>query len=61
LDTGLVRAVGMTAANVAEASVTEAIRADLACQHVELSELHIDRAYLSSRWVRERSADLAVY
>src|SRR5258708_2508270 len=61
LDTGLVRAVGMTSANAAEATVTESIRADLACQRIELSELHIDRAYLSSTWVRERSADLAVY
>jgi hypothetical protein len=36
LDTGLVRAVGLTAANVPEASVTEPIRADLACQWVVL-------------------------
>src|SRR5438270_2129788 len=56
LDTGLVRAVGMTSANAAEA-----IRADLAYQRIELRELHIDRAYLSSIWVRERSAELAVY
>src|SRR2546423_9608264 len=61
LDTGLVRAVGLTAANAAEATVTEAIRADLTCQQIELKELHIDRAYLSSSWVRERSADLTVY
>src|SRR5256714_3194165 len=61
LDTGLVRAVGMTSANAAEATVTESIRADLAYQHIELRELHIDRAYLSSTWVRERSAELAVY
>jgi len=61
LDTGLVRAVGMTSANAAEATVTEAIRADLAYQRIELRELHIDRAYLSSIWVRERSAELAVY
>ncbi len=61
LDTGLVRAVGITAANAPEASVTEAIRADLACQQVSLSELHIDRAYLSSTLVRERSADLHIY
>jgi len=61
LDTGLVRAVGITPANVAEASVTEAIRADLACQQVILAELHIDRAYLSSTLVRERSADLLIY
>jgi Transposase DDE domain/Transposase domain (DUF772) len=61
LDTGLVRAVGITSANAAEATVTEEIRADLAYQHIELSELHIDRAYLSSTWVRERSATLTVY
>jgi IS5 family transposase len=61
LDTGLVRAVGLTAANVPEASVTEPIRADLARQWVVLRELHIDRAYLSSLWVRERPADLQIY
>jgi transposase len=60
LDSGLVRAVGITAANAAEASVTDAIRADLACQQVQVSELHIDRAYLSSTWVRERPADLEI-
>ncbi len=36
LDTGLVRAVGLTAANAPEASVTEPMRADLACQRVVL-------------------------
>ncbi len=61
LDTGLVRAVGVTAANVPEASVTRAIEADLACQSAILTELHIDRAYLSSTLVRERSATLQVY
>lgn len=61
LDTGLVRAVGLTPANAAEASVSEAIRADLASQQVMLGELHIDRAYLSSTLVRERSAELQVY
>ena len=61
LDTGMIRAVGVTAANVPEASVTEPMRADLACQRVVLSELHIDRAYLSSLWVRERPAALQVY
>jgi hypothetical protein len=59
LDTGLVRAVGLTPANAAEASVTEAISTDLACQQVSLRELHIDRAYLSSTLVRERAADAA--
>ncbi len=61
LDTGLIRAVGMTPANAPEASVTEAISADLERQKVALKELHIDRAYLSSHLVRERSDDLQVY
>ncbi len=60
LDSGLVRAVGITAANAAEASVTEAIQADLAYQQVHVGELHIDRAYLSSTWVREREASLDI-
>lgn len=61
LDTPLVRAVGLTPANAPEASVTEDLATDLAEQKMSLSELHIDRAYLSSHWVCERSADLAIY
>jgi hypothetical protein len=61
LDTGLIRAVGITPANVAEASVTEAISEDLEQQSVCLKELHIDRAYLSSHLVRKRSDELEVY
>jgi Transposase DDE domain len=61
LDSGLIRAVGVTPANAPEASVTEAISADLDRQEVCLKELHIDRAYLSSHLVRERSEDLEVY
>ena len=61
LDTGLIRAVGVTPANAPEASVTPAISADLAKQAVSLKELHIDRAYLSSQLVRERSDELEVY
>jgi hypothetical protein len=61
LDTGLIRAVGLTPANAPEASVTEAISLDLARQKVTLKELHIDRAYLSSHWVRERNDELEVY
>src|SRR6266487_4533262 len=61
LDTDLIRAVGMTPANVPDASVTEAISEDLERQEVSLKELHIDRAYLSSHLVRERSDDLEVY
>jgi hypothetical protein len=61
LDTGLIRAAGLTPANMPEASVTEAISADLERQGACLKELHIDRAYLSSHLVRERSDDLEVY
>ena len=61
LDTGLVRAVGMTPANVPEASVTDDILADLKQQQVELAEAHLDRAYLSSSLVRDRNPNLAIY
>ena len=61
LDTGLIRAVGITPANIPEASVTEAISEDLKLQEVQLKELDIDRAYLSSHLVRERNDDLEVY
>jgi transposase len=59
--TTLVRAVGITPANQPEAAVTRDIRADLEPQQVQLSELHIDRAYLSSEWVRQRPEDLRIY
>ena len=61
LDTGLIRAVGITPANEPEASVTRDISVDLERQEVCLKELHIDRAYLSSHLVRERSEELEVY
>ncbi len=61
LDTSLIRAVGITPANVPEASVTEVISTDLARQAACLKELHIDWAYLSSQLVRERSNELEVY
>lgn len=61
LDTGLVRAVGITPANRPEAEVADAISNDLTQQHVTMRELHIDRAYLSSTLVRDRPADLSVY
>jgi transposase len=64
LDSGLIRALGLTAANVPEARVTTDLEADLQAQRLSLgdvSELHLDRAYLSSRWVRERPATLASY
>lgn len=55
LDSGLVPAVGVTPANAPEASVTDALEQDLQSQQRSLSELHIDRAYLSSKWVKDRS------
>jgi hypothetical protein len=61
LDTDMVRAVGITPANAPEASVTKDIRADLDHQAVILQELHIDRAYLGSEWVRQRSDQLQIY
>lgn len=56
LDSGLVRAVGRTAANAPSARVTPALSADLAAQGAPLGELPIDRAHLSSSLVRERGA-----
>src|SRR5207302_8631123 len=61
LDTGLVPAVGITAANAPEASVTGSIAADLQAAGWRLAELHIDRAYLSSALVRDRGPGLAVF
>ncbi len=61
LDTGLIRAVGISAANAPEASVTREISADLERQSVVLKELYIDRAYLSSHFVRERIDALDIY
>lgn len=59
LDHDLIRAVGLTAANVPEATVTDEFDGDLRARHAQLAALHIDRAYLTSRWVHEREADLA--
>jgi hypothetical protein len=61
LDTGLVCAVGVTAANLPEARVAEQIQADLDAQQRTLGELHIDRAYLSSSLVTDRDLDLRVF
>jgi hypothetical protein len=61
LDTGLIPAVGVTPANVPEASVTGDITADLDAAGLTLAELHIDRAYLSSSPVRDRGPDLAIF
>ncbi len=61
LDTDLVRAVGVTAANAPEATVTRDLDADLAAQQVVRGELHLDRSYLTSHWVQERSPESAIY
>lgn len=61
LDTDLIRAVGLTPANVPEAWISDAISNDLMAQEVELKELHIDRGYLNSKLVRKRKPDLAIY
>lgn len=61
LDSGLIRAVGITKANAPEASVTDSIEKDLAKQDVKLVELHIDRAYLSSSLVKNRHEELEIY
>lgn len=61
LDSRLIVAVGITPANVPEASVTDAIATDLAAQKSTLHELHIDRAYLASTLVQQRTADLAIF
>ena len=60
LDIDLVRAVGLTPANLPQASVTDEIIADLKDQSVNLRELHIDRAYLASNLVKHRSEDLSI-
>ena len=61
LDSGLVRAVGVTPANAPEASVADQIEADLEQQGAELRELHIDLAYLSSSLVQQRRPELEVF
>lgn len=60
LEMGVVRAVGITPANIPEAAVTEDIMKDLEPLEVNLYELHIDRAYLTSNIVKERSEDLTI-
>jgi len=61
LDSGLIPAVGITPANVPEATVTDDIETDLEAAGLALAELHIDRAYLSSAMVRGRGPDLAIF
>lgn len=63
LDSLLVRAVGVTRANEPEASVTTDIESDLNAQHITLEnieQLHIDRAYLVSHWVKQRLPNMTI-
>lgn len=61
LDIGVIGTVGLTPANAPEAHVTEALDIDLKAQKVQLVELHIDRAYLSSQWVKARNETLQIF
>jgi IS5 family transposase len=61
LDSGLIVAVGVTAANAPEASVTDALETALAAHQSTLKELPIDRAYLASKLVQQRGDDLAIF
>ena len=61
LETGLIPAVGVTPANVPEASVTPAIQQDIEHQQIRLGQLHIDRAYLSSSLVRDRDEHVTIH
>jgi len=61
LDSGLVPAVAVTAANLPEAHGATQIRDDLAAQQLTLAEVFIDRAYLSSVLVQERSEGLEIF
>lgn len=60
LDSHLIPVVGLTPANVPEATVTEALEADLTHQACVVAEWHLDRAYLTSRLVRERAEDVVI-
>lgn len=58
----MVRAVGVTKAEP-EAYVTTAIEEDLNPQQLttkDIKELHIDRAYLVSHWVKQRTSDMTI-
>ena len=61
LDSRLIIAVGVTPAHALEASVTDAIAADLAAQQCTLREWHIDRASLASKLVQQRAETVAIF
>ncbi|BDA70113.1 hypothetical protein CAL7716_042790 [Calothrix sp. PCC 7716] len=63
LDLQMIRAVGVTRANEPEASVTSDIEFDLNQQQLtiqDIKELQIDRAYLTSDWVKKRDENITI-
>jgi Transposase DDE domain len=63
LELQMVRAVGVTRANEPEASVTSLIELDLNAQQLtteNIKELHIDRAYLVSDLVKNRTPNMTI-
>jgi transposase len=60
LDSRLIPAVGLTPANAPEASVTDDLLADLIRQDRTVAEWQIDRAYLTSSLVRDRTPDVTI-
>jgi len=61
LDSGVVCAVALTRANTPESAATLDLERDLRLQNIYLTELHIDRAYLSSHWVIQRDEKLKIF
>ena len=61
LDSGVVRAVALTRANTPESAATLDRERDLRLPNIHLTELHIDRAYLSSHWVIQRDEKLKIF
>ena len=61
LESGVVCAVALTRANTPESAATIDRERDLKFQNIHLSELHIDRAYLSSHWVTQRDDKLQIF
>ena len=61
LDSRLSVAVGVTPATAPEASVTDTSEADVAAQQCTLREVPIDRAYLASKLVQQRSETLTIF
>lgn len=61
LESGVVCAVALTRANTPESAATLDLERDLKFQNLHLTELHIDRGYLSSHWVTQRDETLKIF